>query len=201
MRNTINLLLTVSFIFSGSALAAPMYFDYTAYIDSSDRPGAPTGTLLTGTFSYDPAATGQIGDNHYYPDSGTAFLSAKGVNGFSLTRETRAINVTPGAESDTMTMQSFISEEPNGWNMVFDFIEPGGPSGWLQGDSSLPTAFPSPPDNGFISLYFTDEGDWTRTVDATILTVTTSAIPVPAAVWLFGSALTGLAWVRRKKTA
>ena len=29
----------------------------------------------------------------------------------------------------------------------------------------------------------------------------TSAVPVPAAVWLFGSALGGLAWMRRRKTA
>jgi hypothetical protein len=33
-----------------------------------------------------------------------------------------------------------------------------------------------------------------------ILTVTTSTVPVPAAVWLFGSALAGLGWMRRKQT-
>ncbi|MCP3907923.1 MAG: VPLPA-CTERM sorting domain-containing protein [Gammaproteobacteria bacterium] len=27
-----------------------------------------------------------------------------------------------------------------------------------------------------------------------------SAVPVPAAVWLFGSALAGLGWLRRKQT-
>ena len=32
-------------------------------------------------------------------------------------------------------------------------------------------------------------------------TVTASAVPVPAAVWLFGSALAGLGWVRRKQSA
>ncbi|MGI9309169.1 MAG: VPLPA-CTERM sorting domain-containing protein [Gammaproteobacteria bacterium] len=30
---------------------------------------------------------------------------------------------------------------------------------------------------------------------------TLTAVPVPAAVWLFGSALTGLGWMRRKQTA
>jgi hypothetical protein len=30
--------------------------------------------------------------------------------------------------------------------------------------------------------------------------VTSSAVPVPAAVWLFGSALAGLGWLRRKQT-
>jgi len=31
--------------------------------------------------------------------------------------------------------------------------------------------------------------------------VVVSAVPVPAAVWLFGSALAGLGWMRRRKTA
>jgi hypothetical protein len=31
--------------------------------------------------------------------------------------------------------------------------------------------------------------------------VTFSAVPIPAAVWLFGSALAGLGWMRRKQTA
>jgi hypothetical protein len=30
--------------------------------------------------------------------------------------------------------------------------------------------------------------------------VTTSAVPIPAAIWLFGSALAGLGWFRRKQT-
>jgi hypothetical protein len=32
-------------------------------------------------------------------------------------------------------------------------------------------------------------------------TVTSSAVPVPAAIWLFGSGLAGLGWLRRKQTA
>jgi hypothetical protein len=34
-----------------------------------------------------------------------------------------------------------------------------------------------------------------------VLTVTTSVVPAPAAVWLFGSALAGLGWMRRKQAA
>jgi hypothetical protein len=33
-----------------------------------------------------------------------------------------------------------------------------------------------------------------------VLTGTVSAVPIPAAVWLFGSALAGLGWMRRKQT-
>ena len=185
-------------VLANNAWSASQSFDYTAYIDSSDRSGAPAGTLLTGTFSYDPEATSNRGVFDYYPTSGSASLVAKGVDGFRLERETRVINVTPGAESDNMTMQSFVSEEPNGWNMVFDLIEPTA-NGWLNGDSSLPTRFPLNPEDGFISLYFTDEGDWTKTVDATILSVTVSQVPVPAAAWLFGSALLGLAAAKRRR--
>jgi hypothetical protein len=184
------LLPLVAVAFSSAGLAAPLSFDYVAFIDSSDRPGAPTGTLLTGRFSYDPAASDRRGDVNYYPELGTAFLTARGEAGFFLSMETRVIVVAPGDVDDTMTMQSFVSEDPNGWNMVFDFIEPGGTDGWLQGDSSLPDAFPENPVDGFISLYFTDEGDWTRTVDATILSVTPSAVvPLPAGLWLLLSAL------------
>jgi hypothetical protein len=32
------------------------------------------------------------------------------------------------------------------------------------------------------------------------IAITTTAVPVPAAVWLFGSALAGLGWMRRKAT-
>ena len=199
MKNGLRLLALLTLLMSTTGFAAPISFDYVAHIDSSDRPGAPPGTLLTGTFTYDPDASGQIGSMDYYPDLGTAFLTARGEAGFFLSMETRVINVTPGDVNDTMTMQSFVSEDPNGWNMVFDFIEPGGPDGWLQGDSSLPDEFPLNPVNGFISLYFTDEGDWVRTVDATILSVTPSTVvPVPAALWLFASAVTAIGWSRRR---
>ncbi|MEM9058747.1 MAG: hypothetical protein AAGD86_14815 [Pseudomonadota bacterium] len=199
MKNVAKVLLLLSLVYSGASLAAPIRFDYVAHIDASDRPGAPTGTLLTGSFTYDPAVTDDFGGGNYFPDLGTAQLTARGEAGFFLSMATRVISVTPGAVNDTMTLQSFVSEDPNGWNMVFDFIEPGGDDGWLQGDSSLPEAFPEMPVNGFIALYFTDEGNFVRTVDATILSVTRSAVvPLPAGVWLLLSGLALLAAPRRR---
>jgi hypothetical protein len=47
-------------------------------------------------------------------------MSAQGSLSFSLTLEMRVINVTPGDASDTMTMQSFLSESANEWHMLFD---------------------------------------------------------------------------------
>jgi hypothetical protein len=42
--------------------------------------------------------------------------------------------------------------------------------------------------------------DWSSNMDRKIVSGTLSAVPVPAAVWLFGSALAGLGWMRRKQT-
>lgn len=183
---------------SGASLAAPIEYSYTARVDGSDRPGAPNGTLLTGMFSFDPDQVFTIGSTDYRPNPGSAMLSAFGELGFSLTRDTRAIVVTPGGANDTLLMQSFLSEDPNGWNMVFDFIEPV-TTGWLNGSSALPESIPFNPANAFISLYFTDEGDWVRVVEATVLTVTRANAPVsaPATLWLVVAAVTGLLMRRR----
>ena len=67
--------------------------------------------------------------------------------------------------------------------MVFDFIEPVA-SGWLNGDSSLPESFPVPLTDAFLTLYFTDEGEWVRVVEATILSVSRVAVPLPSSLWL-----------------
>ncbi len=188
--------LLVALFFSAvvcSAGAATRVFEFTAMVDASDRPGAPNGTLMTGRFGYDPDRSRAIGSYDYRPELGAAFIEVVGSNGFRLKRDTRVIVVTPGDVNDTMTMQSFVSEDPNGWNMFIDFIEPVS-SGWLKGDSRLPDVFPENPADGFVSLYFTDEGNWLRSVDATLLTVApASIVPVPAAAWLFVSAVSGLA--------
>jgi len=44
---------------------------------------------------------------------------------------------------------------------------------------------------------FGDTMRWTGSVDSVAIT----AVPIPAAVWLFGSALAGLGWLRRKQHA
>jgi hypothetical protein len=44
-------------------------------------------------------------------------------------------------------------------------------------------------------------GDDLNTYDIGIDNVVVNTIPIPAAVWLFGSALAGLGWFRRRQTA
>jgi len=44
-------------------------------------------------------------------------------------------------------------------------------------------------------------GPWTEIENDRAFQTHVSAVPVPAAAWLFGSALAGLGWIRRKQTA
>ncbi len=60
---------------------------------------------------------------------------------------------------------------------------------------------------GKCNPYFTDrclldDNDWGRVLENPgVWTSSITAVPVPAAVWLFGSALAGLGWMRRRKSA
>ena len=56
-------------------------------------------------------------------------------------------------------------------------------------------------DNSDCSSFFGSGGTSVEFVDGAINGVIVSAVPIPAAVWLFGSALAGLGWMRRKQTA
>jgi hypothetical protein len=60
------------------------------------------------------------------------------------------------------------------------------------------------PDNGVVAYSF---GDWYNiggigygSAFDPIATAWSVVVPIPAAVWLFGSALAGLGWMRRKQT-
>jgi hypothetical protein len=197
----ITLLLFLILVYVKVAHSAVLIFDYVAHIDGSDIPGAPTGSLLTGQFSYDPdKIRRQVGASHYYPELGSASISAHGSNGFHLALDARVIVVTAGDLNDTMTIQSFESESANDWHIVIDFIETGGADGWLIGNNDLPSKYPVPLSDPFMSIYFTDDFEWVKVIDATLLSVTPSSlVPIPSAIWLFGAGLIGLIGVARRK--
>jgi hypothetical protein len=84
--------------------------------------------------------------------------------------------------------------------MVIDFLEPGGPGSWLDGSQDLPSTFPENPNNAWITLYFTDEGDWVRNVEASILTIAPGIpIPEPGAGLLLATAAGLAGWSRRAR--
>jgi len=75
--------------------------------------------------------------------------------------------------------------DDDGWHGL---VAPLGTGGWLNlswayWQVSTPRSFSFAPD-----------------IDLSVDNITVSAVPIPAAVWLFGSALAGLGWLRRKKT-
>jgi len=69
---------------------------------------------------------------------------------------------------------------------------------WFSDGSIIPDNLPESFTSLIVGGRFNEEGDETGFVIATIDEMTVSTVPVPAAVWLFGSALGLLGWRRRK---
>ncbi|MGI9344608.1 MAG: VPLPA-CTERM sorting domain-containing protein [Gammaproteobacteria bacterium] len=73
-------------------------------------------------------------------------------------------------------------------------IQPFGPAGWVQANIGYSIVRHVIDTNG------NDDATQVARAYANIDTITTSTVPVPAAVWLFGSALGLLGWARRRRT-
>jgi len=161
------------------------------------------GFSLEGQFSYDAATAG---DTVTFDDllslslegfrwgvsigssSGAAFAPNDGVGQFNFSTATESF-LLGGVEccgENPVSLPSqkwFIDSNANG----IGFSSGTAYQGLYQyggGYSGL---------NGYIDDSLTITGNST-------LTATLAAVPIPAAVWLFGSALAGLGWVRRKPT-
>jgi hypothetical protein len=76
-------------------------------------------------------------------------------------------------------------------------------TGYLAGGGQVNTTFIT---SDFQTLNFSSEWqnllsvEFDPTVDMVFDNIAASVVPIPAAVWLFGSALAGLGWLRRKQT-
>lgn len=148
-----------------------MRFTFAATIDSSfltvfNDPLVPHGATLFGEFSYDQSLSTQIGDSHYF-DPGEADLRLYTEQGFELELRNAVTNVAPTEEGDFFTVQSFVSEFPNDWHILIDLQA----TGWLNGSNDLPNSFPDSFDYGYVSAYFTDEFEWVRIIDATLVSI------------------------------
>lgn len=165
---------------------------YGVRVDSA--PGAPTfsvGTNLSGlggpvTLTWDPAdlaagasISGTVernGDGTFWTTTYTlSGLAAAGSGGFTATGGIGSLDEIGGALRSIA-----MSGEANTAGFVFEFDN----DGWR-----LPTS------DGWVGRgWLLPEGstdDWL---------VTATIVPVPAAVWLFGSALGLLGWMRRRAT-
>ncbi|WP_187428532.1 hypothetical protein ROLI_044600 [Roseobacter fucihabitans] len=179
--------------FVNTAWAATFDFDVVARIDSAFlRPASqdakvPIGGTLFGRMTYSFPPSRQSGNSYEY-NSGLETLSISTQEGFSLTLDNRFTVVSSVNNQDNFIAQSFISEDPNGWNMIFEILT----IGWLGGATELPSRFPTTFDTGYISAYFLDELDVIQSVEASILSITpvtgpVTPVPIPPTFVLMGT--------------
>ncbi len=70
---------------------------------------------------------------------------------------------------------------------------------WFSDGASIPDALPASYTTFLIGFEFDEVGNETGMVFAQVDTLSASVVPLPAAVWLFGSALAALGWVRGRR--
>jgi hypothetical protein len=139
------------------------------------------GGVATGSFVYDA-------DTDLYIDVSISSLFYYQV----IPTHYNEVSAWPG-ELDSTTL-SLYTEESEGITSYQDLI-------FLDFDQALSNAGGTIGVTGWESSATTVGLSGASSADHYIISGTVvSAVPVPAAVWLFGSALAGLGWMRRKQT-
>jgi hypothetical protein len=167
---------------AGTVNAAPV--DWTLNLTTFQDSPTADAQVAGGTFTFD-SATGVYSNIDivvclagcrisYDLDTQVGFATDAGHVGFSTT--------APGVFLG-LVFESELTEAGGNINLVFN------PDDWeasLLGECSSTPACPGPnPDPSTFS---------------SAISGSVSAVPIPAAVWLFGSGLAGLGWMRRKKS-
>ena len=176
---------------------------------------------LASAFSYDELIDGDLSGDRFNPDDlgvaalGSNFLSATSVAG---DLEYFTFSVAAGEQLDAIELLSWTSTDDVSFAAIQTgnvFTEPAAGTnvanllGWHHfGLPDLGTDFLDDMSTGFGAIGFTaplGAGDYVFWFQETggapttyDLDFQTSVIPIPAAVWLFGSALGLLGWLRRR---
>lgn len=147
------------------------------------------------------------GSAFWVTSNGSAFLRAEtgslGIGGDLA--EGNVVDLYFGLTGDPFgpgTGEYFVPDYISGSGDYFGF-EVGSdyffvPDGYVSGDPLSGTST-------FVGQSFTtlgmSQGSYVYTLTGSGDTITVNVVPIPAAVWLFGSALVGLGWMRRKQAA
>jgi len=123
----------------------------------------------------------------YYLSGAGASVSASGT--FGVTSNTSAYSVNNAFTAGPLTVQGVTTD----W-LASSEVDLSDTAGWY-GDTDVTVMV----DNDLVaSTASLGEQAWVQKKIGGVVGLTITAVPVPAAVWLFGSALAGLGWLRRK---
>ena len=165
--------------------------------------GGSFGTVLTSQgYEFTGQATAPFTSAEVITGANTGGSNAYGgtTSGFGADGFGQFVTVTieraGGGAFAIDSLDYFLDTDSNGWTEIRGTLAGGGTTfltavtvgtgDWLNLESVTFRA----EGNGFGSGFGTVEID----------NISVNAVPIPAAVWLFGSALAGLGWMRRKQT-
>lgn len=201
MRNSLRTLLTLSVLawFSGNAVAGTVVLDFESFANSVPT----TETLIEDGFYMDPALASA--DPAIVLDSGSGVGNSLAFCGWCGPEQGISIYALSGV---TFELDEFYTYTTN--SGVGSYVYDGEIIGYLEGGGTVSRLFDTNAgtllfDQSWTSLtsidivFTTDRIDSDFTIPA-IDNITLQAVPVPAAAWLFGSALAGLGWLRRRRS-
>ena len=154
-------------LFALPCVGQPLEFVLTGSIVGSDVAKAPKGAQLSARMFYNPGDLVRRVGNSHYPSSGTAGMEFSTAGGFRLLLPTPVLGAGTQDGNYYFFSQSFLSESANDWHYEFNINQPVANGPWIEG-TELPRAFPQPLEDAYITLYFTDEYEWVRVIEATV---------------------------------
>ncbi len=198
-------LVTVAGFLSAGAQAAPVTIDFEEF-NIGDGGGSVFDTPILASQGYELTGSGGpggpftstevlTGTNTGGTNAYGGTIGGLGQDGFNFHVDVTLEKADGGAFA-IHNLDLFMDTDPEGWmeirgtlaggGLTFLLGVPVGTGDWLNLESVRFWA----EGNGFGAGYATVELD----------NIVVGAVPIPAAVWLFGSALAGLGWMRRKAT-
>lgn len=209
----LRLIICATLLFSFSASAQIINFNYTGEVtdigSALTGDGISVGTAMGGSFSYDTAGGGSL--ISFTTSFANGFSASLGPSGGSINVQNDQMNGSATLPADGFTVYAGNTSS----NTLNGFSNPDMQFGVLQDnvvgqlwDDELP---PDLNDWALITLAAINGPDWrwldfnipgVGTFDDQVRWVVTeysvSGVPVPAAVWLFGSALIGFIGFSRR---
>jgi hypothetical protein len=148
---------------------------------------------VSGSFSNTTPLGVVVNDNLALTSSETNGLLADGIYDWIeiLGSTTSSVCLQPGG---VCAPNEFLPASGEEWTLAL-FAD----SGWFSDGSVIPDNLPATYSALLVGFEFDAAGTEIGAVFATVNSVTVSAVPVPAAAWLFGSGLLGLLGIARRK--